>query len=88
MNGSLQTLQIIIDKGIINVDDFYSITLQTNAQVNLQGEYNAKLIRRLTLVYAVEFNLDQNGYTEGRMCIDGDHLPTEVQGTVVRFTFT
>ena len=81
MNKSFQTLQVLIENKIINADDFYSISFKKTS-VELQGEYNSRLIQQLSRDYAVEFAID-GGCTGGEMLYQDENGSSKVE-----FTFT
>ena len=81
MNKSFQTLQVLIENKIINVDDFYTINFRKSS-VQFQGKYNSKLIQHLSTDYGVEFTIDE-GFTLGTMTYQDENGSSEVE-----FAFT
>ena len=81
MNNSFQTLQALIDNKIITLTDYYSVNIRKWG-VDLQGVYNADVIRTLSIDYGVTFKIDK-GYATGKL-----EYSDENGGAQVEFTFT
>ena len=77
MGNNFKALQTIQDRGFLNVDDFYSITV-TEYSIRLQGQYSSKLIRDYSQAtykgHDLVFTTDSNGHMVGEITIDDVRL--------------
>ena len=81
MNNSFQTLQALIDNKIIDIDNYYSVNFR-KWSVNLQGDYNSKLIQHLSREYGATFTIE-GGFVVGSMAYQDEN-----GGVEIKFTFT
>jgi hypothetical protein len=63
MQHYLETLNALTTEEIVNVEDYYAITLQGG--VSLQGRYNVEIVKSFKAkkdVLGIVFNVEDNGY--------------------------
>jgi hypothetical protein len=79
MNNSFQTLQALIDNKIIDIDNYYSVNFR-KWSVDLQGNYDSKLIQHLSRDHGATFTIE-GGFAVGSMAYQDENV-------VINFTFT
>ena len=57
LSHNLKKIQRLIDRGWLNTNDFYSITIKDHG-ITLQGKYNSDTIKK----YAPKPYIDNSGY--------------------------
>lgn len=61
MKRNLHKLNRLVSLGIIDIEDFYLISV-TKYNILLQGKYNPNIIQK----YAIDFNVNDIGFVVGR----------------------
>jgi len=67
MNNQFKNIQHLVSKGIIDLDDFYSVTF-SNYRIDLQGQMSSEVIKS----YEEFFDFKtKNGFVTSDAIIDG-----------------